>query len=121
MMKKTLIFFALFYAFYASAVNKITLTVTVTNAPADGNTFTLNADVRTWAAGVVDPGIQIEEPASIGAATTNLFLQIAANPISRVVPRSGSESITLVSPDGTWQRVLGVDNDGNATDDLIPV
>jgi hypothetical protein len=37
------------------------------------------------------------------------------------VPRSGSESITLVSPDGTWQRVLGVDNDGNATDDLIPV
>jgi hypothetical protein len=37
------------------------------------------------------------------------------------VPRSGSESITLVSPDGTWQRVLGVDNDGNAIDDLIPV
>jgi hypothetical protein len=69
------------------AADRVTMTLTVTNTPSDGNTFTLNADVRTWAAGVVDPGIQIEEPASIGAATTNLFLQIAANPISRVVPR----------------------------------
>ena len=86
MMKKTLIFFALFYAFYASAVNKITLTVTVTNAPADGNTFTLNSDVRTWADGVVDPGAQIAVGASIGAATTNMFLQIASNPFSRVTP-----------------------------------
>ena len=86
MMKKTLIFFALFYAFYASAVDKITLTVTVTNTPADGNTFTLNSDVRTWADGVVDPGAQIAVGASIGAATTNMFLQIAANPFSRVTP-----------------------------------
>jgi hypothetical protein len=86
MMKKTLIFFALFYAFYASAVNKITLTVTVTNTPADGNTFTLNSDVRTWADGVVDPGAQIAVGASIGAATTNMFLQIASNPFSRVTP-----------------------------------
>jgi hypothetical protein len=86
MMKKTLIFFALFYAFYASAVDKITLTVTVTNTPADGNTFTLNSDVRTWADGVVDPGAQIAVGASIGAATTNIFLQIAANPFSRVTP-----------------------------------
>ena len=86
MMKKTLIFFALFYAFYASAVDKITLTVTVTNTPADGNTFTLNSDVRTWADGVVYPGAQIAVGASIGAATTNMFLQIAANPFSRVTP-----------------------------------
>ena len=86
MMKKTLIFFALFYAFYASAVDKITLTVTVTNTPADGNTFTLNSDVRTWADGVVDPGAQIAVGASIGAATTNMFLQIASNPFSRVTP-----------------------------------
>ena len=86
MIKKTLIFFALFYAFYASAVDKITLTVTVTNTPADGNTFTLNSDVRTWADGVVDPGAQIAVGASIGAATTNMFLQIASNPFSRVTP-----------------------------------
>ena len=86
MMKKTLIFFALFYAFYASAVDKITLTVTVTNTPTDGNTFTLNSDVRTWADGVVDPGAQIAVGASIGAATTNMFLQIASNPFSRVTP-----------------------------------
>jgi hypothetical protein len=69
------------------AADRVTMTLTITNTPTDGNTFTLNSDVRTWADGVVDPGVQIEEPASIGAATTNLFLQIAANPISRVVPR----------------------------------
>ncbi len=69
------------------AADRVTMTLTITNVPTDGNTFTLNSDVRTWADGVVDPGVQIEEPASIGAATTNLFLQIAANPISRVVPR----------------------------------
>lgn len=31
----------------------------------------------------------------------------------------GSETITLVSPDGTRFRTLGIDNDGNAIDDLI--
>jgi hypothetical protein len=31
----------------------------------------------------------------------------------------GSETITLQSPDGTRFRTLGVDNDGNAIDDLI--
>lgn len=69
------------------AADRITVTLTVTNTPSDGNTFTLNSDVRTWAAGVVDPGSQIEEPASIGEATTNLFLQVAANPFSRVIPK----------------------------------
>lgn len=69
------------------AADRITLTLTITNTPTDGNTFTLNSDVRTWADGVVDPGIQIEEPASIGEAATNLFLQVAANPFNRVIPR----------------------------------
>lgn len=31
----------------------------------------------------------------------------------------GSETVTLVSPDGTRFRTLGIDNDGNAIDDLI--
>jgi len=31
----------------------------------------------------------------------------------------GSETITLQSPDGTRFRTLGIDNDGNAIDDLI--
>lgn len=92
-MKKTLLCFALLFAFFAlytpgaSAVDRITLTVTVTNTPSDGNTFTLNSDVRTWADGVVTPGTQVEVGASIGASTTNLFLQIAANPFTQVSPK----------------------------------
>jgi hypothetical protein len=97
------------------AADRITMTLTVTNTPSDGNTFTLNSDVRTWAAGVVDPGIQIEEPASIGEATTNLFLQIAANPISRVIPRwvstnevefIGATSLAMAgSLSGSWGTI----------------
>lgn len=94
-MKKTfafliplLILALLFKPDYTShAADRITVTLTITNTPSDGNTFTLNSDVRTWADGVIDPGIQIEEPASIGEAATNLFLQVAANPFSRVVPK----------------------------------
>lgn len=94
-MKKTfaflipLLIFALLFKpdYTGEAADRITLTLTITNTPTDGNTFTLNSDVRTWADGVTDPGIQIEEPASIGEAATNLFLQVAANPFSRVVPR----------------------------------
>jgi hypothetical protein len=97
------------------AADRVTMTLTVTNVPTDGNTFTINADVRTWADGVVDPGIQIEEPDSIGAATTNLFLQIAANPISRVIPRwvstnevefIGATSLAMAgSLSGSWGAI----------------
>ena len=97
------------------AADRVTMTLTVTNTPTDGNTFTLNTDVRTWTDGVVDPGIQIEEPASIGAATTNLFLQIAANPISRVIPRwvstnevefIGATSLAMAgSLSGSWGTI----------------
>lgn len=122
-MKKTfafliplLILALLFKPDYTSeAANRITLTLTITNTPTDGNTFSLNSDVRTWADGVIDPGIQIEEPASIGEAATNLFLQVAANPFSRVVPKwidtnevqfIGATSLAMAgSLSGSWGTI----------------
>lgn len=97
------------------AADRITVTLTITNTPTDGNTFTLNSDVRTWADGVVDPGIQIEEPASIGEATTNLFLQVASNPFTRVIPRwvatnevefiGATDLAMAASLSGTWGTI----------------
>lgn len=70
--------------------------------------ITINATVMTGGAAAATP-TPVEEYYT-KAETSGLF-----------VPRSGSETITLVSPDGTWHRILGVDNDGNAIDDLIEI
>jgi len=96
-----------------SAADRITLTITVTNAPADANTLTVGADVRTWKNTVATPSTQIAVGVSAGASATNLWNQIISYPYSGPMTPTFSSSnvITLrgavgqavtASASGTW-------------------
>ncbi|HEV2350841.1 MAG TPA: hypothetical protein VG028_13450 [Terriglobia bacterium] len=64
----------------------VTATVTITNTAGttNGQTITVNGDVRTWTNNVVLPSIQVLTNANSNGAATNLFLQIANNPFSSI-------------------------------------
>jgi hypothetical protein len=84
------------------AVDRITATLTLTNTPSAGNTFTVNGDARTWAASVTTPATEILIGASIGASKTNQYLQIAATPYAGglALGQSGTNVITLTAQPG---------------------
>lgn len=94
------------------AASIITATITVTNAPADGDTLVVNADTRTWKTSVATPSTQILIGASIGANATNLFSQLAYAQFTTLSPsRSGTNGVSLrgivgqtisVTISGTW-------------------
>jgi hypothetical protein len=98
----------------AFSLDRITATVTVTNASANNNTFVINGDTRTWKTQpVATPSTQIGVTNSIGAVATNLFNHLAAYPHagSLLLSRSGTNGITLTtllsgsmaaSLTGTW-------------------
>jgi len=102
--------------FAAQAADRITATITVTNNPSAGNMLTVNAAARTWQSSVSAPATEILIGADIGASTTNLFLQIAANPYSgpltvaqtatNVVQITGTVGGALAaSASGTWATI----------------
>lgn len=66
----------------AHAVDIVTATVTVTNAPTGGETFTANSSVRTWATGVSNVAAQIQVTNSVLTSSTNLFNHLARTPVS---------------------------------------
>jgi len=71
----------LFFCLVATAADRITATITITNAPTtNGMTVVVNADTRTWTNNVVTPASQILTNNSIGGITTNYWFQINANP-----------------------------------------
>jgi hypothetical protein len=87
-------------ATYTNAVlgNIIVATVTVTNSTGttNGQTITVNGNTRTWTDNVVDATTQIQTTNSIGAAATNLFNHVSANPFAGLTAaRSGTTGITL--------------------------
>jgi hypothetical protein len=87
----------------AMAIDLVTATVTVTNTAGttNGQTLTVNANVRTWTNSVVIPGSQILTNATIGGAATNLFNQVANNPFTGLsFARSGTNGITLQTAPG---------------------
>lgn len=96
----------------AQAGSVITATITVTNAPADGDTITINGSVRTWKTTVTTASSQILIGASIGANATNMFNQFARTPFTTLsLNRSGTNGVTLrgivdqtitISIAGTW-------------------
>src|SRR5689334_10345607 len=81
----------------ASGLDIITATITVTNAPTtNGQTLTVNANVRTWTNSVIVPGSQILTNASIGGSATNMFNAVSVTPFSGLtLAYSGSNGITL--------------------------
>lgn len=96
----------------ASAQSRITLTITVTNKPAPGDTITINGAVRTWNTAETSLTI-LTNLVSVNANKTNFFRQIArwsyAGPLNLV--DNGTNSLKLVgslngalsaSASGTW-------------------
>src|SRR6185369_3767199 len=99
---RTLLFLVLL-AVPAKAIDLVTATITVTNTAGttNGQTITVNGNVRTWTNSVVVPAAQILTNSTIGGAATNLFNQIAGNPYSGLaLARSGTNGITLQTAPG---------------------
>lgn len=84
------------------AVDRITAVITITNAPSNGYTLTVNGNVRTWTNAVATPASQILLTNSVGYATTNLFNQIAQNPYTGPLALSytNTNSIRLTAVSG---------------------
>lgn len=103
-MKRILLFFCLLlFAFSGKALDIITATIAVTNTAGttNGQTLTVNSDMRTWTNSVQVPGSQILTNNTIGGAATNMFNEIAVYPFS--VPElahSGTNGIILRSRPG---------------------
>lgn len=60
------------------AADRVTITVTITNAPSAADTITVNAATRTWRSSVTAPATEILVGADAGASATNLFRQFSA-------------------------------------------
>lgn len=102
-MKQLISILILLGALSASAADIVTATVTVTNAAGttNGQTITVNADVRTWTNNVVISASQILTNETIGGAATNLFNHVGANAFAyTTLGRSGTNGITLRSDPG---------------------
>lgn len=92
-------------------------TLTVTNTPADGNTIVINGITRTAKSAVTTPSTQFLIGANTNVTTTNLYQQIAANPILGVLENYASSNVlTLRGPtlnvtfSGTWASIVIVTN-----------
>lgn len=105
----------------ALAVDLVTATITATNNPANNDTITVNAAVRTWKTTVATPASQILVTNSIGATATNLYTHIAAygftGPLTLV--RVGTNAVSLagqpaqamtVTASGTWATITYTTN-----------
>lgn len=84
---------------FAAFGQRITASITVTNATTNGMTFTVNGIVRTWTNNVVTSSSQIATNADATGcgSKTNLLLQIRLNPYAQILPfDTGSNTLQLV-------------------------
>jgi len=87
-------------AFPASALDRITATITIVAATANNDTLVVNGVTRTWKTQPVSTvSTQIGVTNSIGAVATNLFNHLAAYPFANnlLLERSGTNGITLTT------------------------
>jgi len=87
----------------AFALDIVTATIAVTNATGttNGQTLTVNANVRTWTNSVYVPASQILTNETAAGAATNLFFQVAAHPFTGLsLARTTSTNITLQTAPG---------------------
>lgn len=111
-MRNFLLLFTLLVSLSAQASNLITATITVTNAPSDGDTLVVNGSTRTWKTVVGTAATQVLIDAAIGGNATNLYNQVASYSFTTLtLGHSGGTGITLrgivdqtiaVSITGTW-------------------
>lgn len=88
----------------AYAVDKITAMVSVTNAAGttNGQTITVNGNVRTWTNAVFASSTQILTNSTAAGAKTNMYNQFALNQFSSVVQvDAGSTNFQLIGNAGT--------------------
>lgn len=89
--------------FCARATDIITATIAVTNTAGttNGQTLTVNSDLRTWTNSVFVPGSQVLTNSAIGGAATNLFNEVALYPFSGLsLAHNGTNGITLQTAPG---------------------
>lgn len=93
----------------AKAADRITATVTITNAPTtNGMTFVVNADTRTWTNSVSVPASQILTNSTAAGSLTNLYNHLLATPPANVVAyQLGATSLRLDARTGTPLSVTG--------------
>jgi hypothetical protein len=106
------------FALAAKATDRITASIAITNAAGttNGQTFTVNGDVRTWTNNVVVSQSQVLTNSTAAGAKTNLYLQIGLNAFSQVVILdAGSTNFQLqaasgvaltVTPSAGWATVI---------------
>lgn len=84
----------------SNAQQVITATITITNAPNDGDTLTVNSDVRVWKTNAtLASQIQIPSPFATGYAGTNLFDALILVPFSSTfTSQTASNVVTLRTP-----------------------
>src|SRR5437016_5908128 len=86
----------------AMALDIVTGTVTVTNAPTtNGQTITINGSVRTWTNAVVNPGSEVLTNSTVNGAATNLFNELANYPVGTLtLAHAGTNAISLKTAPG---------------------
>lgn len=92
----------------ARASDRITANIAITNAAGttNGQTFTVNGNVRTWTNNVVLSASQVLTNSTAAGAKTNLYKQIGLTPFSQVVEQDGgSTNFTLVGGAGVAMSV----------------
>lgn len=99
-----IIFGILLLSIPAFAAQIVTATVTVTNTAGttNGQTITVNSNVRTWTNSVASAATQILTNSTIGGAATNLFRHVASTMFANLtLSLSGTNGINLgTAPNG---------------------
>ncbi len=110
-MKNAILTLLLFCALTASAAQRITLTITVTNAAVTGNTLVVNSASRYFT-NANSVGTILTNLVGKNETTTNLYNQIASFPYAGplTLQYSGTNSIKLV---GTLGGALAASSAGN--------
>jgi len=90
------------------AVDKVTAMINVTNAAGttNGQTITVNGNVRTWTNAVFSSSTQILTNSAPGGAKTNMYNEFALNPFVSVVQvDAGSTNFQLIANAGVTLTV----------------
>lgn len=85
-----------------AAVDRITATLTITNAPSDGAYITLQGSPITFKTTVTDPTAQVLINASVNTTTTNLYNQTIQYPVDTVLilRYANTNSVSWQAPAG---------------------
>lgn len=90
----------------ARAVDRVTATLTVTAGTTNGQTLTVNGDVRTWTNNVVVSTSQILTNSTANGAKSNLLQHIGLNRFASItVADNGAASIQLTGGSGVAMTV----------------